>query len=200
MFTEQEMKEYGLAPNELKHYGILGMKWGVRRYQNKDGSLTAEGRNHYSSDSNPHAIGEMLKSSFRKHSGVKQPNDLSFDGEKAYTDSKKYAEYKKSFHKMQKQAMKQEIRNAKRENRPNLKEVSFYPKMKKNESAESYRSRVAKFQEDYRKAKTAFDKVYDTLFQDWLNKSYNDISQLPNKEQEFARAALYVYLDGRGIR
>ena len=27
----------------LLHYGIKGMKWGVRRYQNKDGTLTAEG-------------------------------------------------------------------------------------------------------------------------------------------------------------
>ena len=33
--------------NELSHHGILGMKWGVRRYQNKDGSLTPEGREHY---------------------------------------------------------------------------------------------------------------------------------------------------------
>lgn len=30
--------------NELVHWGIKGMRWGVRRYQNKDGSLTEAGR------------------------------------------------------------------------------------------------------------------------------------------------------------
>lgn len=30
--------------NELSHHGIKGMKWGVRRYQNEDGSLTPAGK------------------------------------------------------------------------------------------------------------------------------------------------------------
>lgn len=33
--------------NELYHHGILGQKWGIRRFQNKDGSLTAAGRARY---------------------------------------------------------------------------------------------------------------------------------------------------------
>lgn len=76
----RRMKEYGMSFNdftvgeenrfskyipedELKHYGIIGQKWGIRRYQNPDGSLTVEGAKRYrkeikSANDTAHVLGE----------------------------------------------------------------------------------------------------------------------------------------------
>lgn len=41
------------SSGELMHYGILGMHWGIRRYQNENGHLTAAGKKRYKNEPSP---------------------------------------------------------------------------------------------------------------------------------------------------
>lgn len=41
-----------VSSNYLEHHGILGMKWGVRKYQNEDGTLTDAGKKRYKTKTN----------------------------------------------------------------------------------------------------------------------------------------------------
>ena len=54
------LREY--KDNVIQHWGILGQKWGIRRYQNPDGTLTPAGRERYLNKN-----GEFTKSGAKKY-------------------------------------------------------------------------------------------------------------------------------------
>lgn len=57
--------------DELYHHGIKGQKWGVRRFQNEDGTLTSEGKKRYGSD---HVI---TKDNWNSKQSQEYLNDMS---------------------------------------------------------------------------------------------------------------------------
>lgn len=61
----------------LAHHGIKGQKWGVRRYQNPDGSLTAEGRkrNGLSPEKKKSGVKKMIENAQKKTEAKKQATE-----------------------------------------------------------------------------------------------------------------------------
>lgn len=68
-----------MTTNELYHYGILGQKWGVRRYQYQDGSLTPAGRRRYAGS----VSGESENIKIKDYNSQQKKQDEQLYGKRA---------------------------------------------------------------------------------------------------------------------
>lgn len=80
----------------LQHHGILGQKWGVRRFQNKDGSLTPKGKKRVSEayKKESEAMSAELRS-HRERSMVNAYNRAAIEENKKISDAMAKGEDKK---------------------------------------------------------------------------------------------------------
>lgn len=78
--------------NELYHHGVKGMHWGVRRYQNKDGSLTALGRHRFGNTETYSKYRAYKQAS----KDAKKANTWSYDEKSRAKEDRARVEYLKS--------------------------------------------------------------------------------------------------------
>ena len=74
--------------SELYHHGIKGMRWGVRRYRNKDGTLTEAGKRRYAIDARDKEYDKQDERGtyYKTNNKGKNRQDLKFDADRYVTE------------------------------------------------------------------------------------------------------------------
>lgn len=107
----------------LSHYGILGQKWGERRYQNPDGTYTEEGLRRKRGDRKP--LSPRAKKIIKTGAAVAGAAAVAYGIHKL--DSKRPVSSRKEIHKMSDDALDKLIDRLEKEKKVGTLQAELYP-------------------------------------------------------------------------
>ena len=154
--------------DELRHHGIRGQQWGIRRYQNKDGSLTKAGQKRYNKE-----MGELkeeqkaLKAKIRAQKKLGKLDSMKSENE----ELKKQADDKESVEVKRERLLKSTDAKDLYKNRDLLTTAELNERINRIDTESRLQSKI---QEE--RAKTGMEKVNETMDR-WSN-NVNKVTNL----------------------
>ena len=172
--------------DELYHHGIKGMKWGVRRYQNADGSYTSAGKKRYRSTSIKSALArrsnEKVDKGFRNwDENAKKRDDAIAIGKKANAAKMAYEKNRSD------KTLRSEYKEANKQYKKALSQNTTYRKGVVRQEVGKDASR--KYLSEAKKVKKQLDNDPSNK---QLRKKYNDLMSKHDVERANARRATKV--------
>ena len=168
------MSEY---PNYLIHYGVQGQKWGVRRYQNEDGTYTSEGlerrKQYYTED------GELNSKGIKLYNKAIEKMQKSKEGEKY---KKVRSNYYKLANKVTDKANRESYKSVEKEKEYMNSNIhkSLMGKTKRifgDQDEQLWKWRESNPEID-KNIRTKYEEVYDSLRKEYLDKKYNELQEV----------------------
>lgn len=194
------MWQYNYTDDYICHYGIKGMRWGVRRYQNEDGSLTPAGIKRYATKGYAEDAYKQNKSVagklYDKYTGAhKIAGSIKYDTSTKAENEKRAKEYLKS--KSEKSSTRKIGPTGKMVVKGVAKAHSTVAKVQRM-SANSVKKDIKSFEENREKLLTLTSRNGKKLFTESdiddilssLNDRYNSIEKKAKKHERFANSLL----------
>ena len=127
--------------DELTHWGVRGMRWGIRRYQNKDGSLTKAGQKRYNDELA--AVRKEEKTLKNRKSVQTKLDKLEARKKAVEAEKKKFDEEQKKSKRNSKKSDADESTSAKKKSIKDMGDEELAYKIRRTQMEKQYESLIA---------------------------------------------------------